>query len=160
MYSLVLMTAMGTVPQTAEFGGFFRDLFGGGCCGGARYSCGGCSGAADYYGSCCGGCCGGFLGLGLFSRWRDYDCGCCGGFARSYGCYGSPSYSHFGGPVVSYTPMVNVGLSCQGGPVPNELIAGGKEGRLYVVNRDNLGHVGVGVTVNGATVDDVAVQVL
>ncbi|HEX4793536.1 MAG TPA: LamG-like jellyroll fold domain-containing protein, partial [Humisphaera sp.] len=49
-------------------------------------------------------------------------------------------------------------LTGQGGPVPNELIAGGKEGRLYVVNRDNLGHVGTGVTVNGATVDDVAVQ--
>lgn len=92
MYSLVLMTALTSGPQTAEFNGFFRDLFhrdGYGCCGGCvgpRYSCSGC----------CGSCGGGFLGLGLF-RW---GCGgsCCGGCTgSSYSCYGS-SYMGYGGP--------------------------------------------------------------
>src|SRR5207247_7277774 len=98
------MTAMGTAPQTAEFGGFFRDLFGCGCCGGARYSCGGCS--------CCGGCCGGFLGLGLFSR--RYDC--CGGGGCSgarYSCYG-PSYSFSGGPGMGHNPVFNGGRTGHG----------------------------------------------
>jgi uncharacterized protein (TIGR03000 family) len=106
------MTAMSTAPQTAEFNGFFRDLFGCGCCGccgGARYSCGGCCG-------CCGGCCGGFLGFGLFRR---YDCcGCCGGSGVSYACYGSP-YPSYGGPVMAYTPVMNGGLTCHGGPIPS-----------------------------------------
>ncbi|MDB5312035.1 MAG: hypothetical protein JWO38_6237 [Gemmataceae bacterium] len=140
MYSLVLMSAMSTAPNTAEFNGYFRDLFRGGncsgctgctgCCGGsARYSCyGGCSGSSDY--SSCNGCCGGlFSGFG--SRVRSWfnagGCcgGCCGGnYARSigcsgvsYGCYGSAAYSCFGGPVAAYTPVFNGGVSCQGGPI-------------------------------------------
>lgn len=113
MYSLVLMAAMNTAPQTAEFNGFFRDLFNCGGCGAARYSCGGCNGG------CCGGCCGGFLGFGLFSRSGRYGCcGGCGCSGASYSCHGA-AYSCYGGPVVSYTPVMNGGLTCHGGPAPS-----------------------------------------
>src|SRR5215467_408219 len=53
MYSLVLMTAMTTTPDTADFNGYFRDLFFGNNCSGSsssnapRYNCyGGCSGSS------------------------------------------------------------------------------------------------------------------
>jgi uncharacterized protein (TIGR03000 family) len=144
MYSLVLMSALTTTPNTAEFNGFFADLFNSGncsgcsgCCGGGaiRYSCyGGCSGSTDSYAcSGCSGCCG---GSGLFSgeRFRSFfslfGCnGCCGGSGRSYGCCGSASYSCngccgsasyscFGGPAVSYAPTFSGGFSCNGGPAP------------------------------------------
>lgn len=145
MYSLVLMTALTASPDTAEFNGYFRNLFGGGNCSGSssaggctgayapRYSCygGGCSGAAAYPAGCTGtsaspgNCCGGggsIFGLGTRVR-RLFDRnGCCGGSGSGYGCTGSgygcsgaSAYSCFGGPAVSYTPMVNGGLSCYGG---------------------------------------------
>ncbi|HEV2688531.1 MAG TPA: hypothetical protein VGV35_08245, partial [Bryobacteraceae bacterium] len=45
----------------------------------------------------------------------------------------------------------------QGAGQPNEIVTGGKEGRLYLLNRDNLGHVNTGVVVNGQTVDSSAI---
>ncbi len=144
MYSIVMMTALTAAPDAPQFNGYFRDLFnrdGGGCngcngcSGGARYSCsGGCSGSAAYPTSCggCSGasCHGGVFGLGMGSRvrsWFDRDpagSGCCG--SHSYGCTGASyacsgyscsgsAYSCFGGPAMSYTPVFNGGLSCQGG---------------------------------------------
>ncbi len=141
MYSLVMMTALTSAPDTAQFNGYFRDLFSGnscngcngcnGCSGAARYSCsGGCCGGSSYSASCSGccgsSCCGGVFGLGLGSRMRSWfehapaGSGCCGG-SYSYGCTGSgyscsgSAYSCFGGPAVYYTPVFNGGLSCQGG---------------------------------------------
>jgi len=128
MYSLVLMSAMATTPNAPEFNGFFRDLFhrdNCGGCGGApvRYNgYSGCAGSANAY--ACNGCCG---GGGLFSgeRIRSFFNmgGCCGGGqARAYGCSGVAygcggccGGGCFGGPPVSYTPVFNGGLSCQGG---------------------------------------------
>lgn len=144
MYSLVLMTAMASTPDAAEFNGYFRDLFnrnsGTGCtgasCGGTRYSCyGGCGGSASYpagcTGSCSGSCSGskhqgGFLGMGLLTRRTSDSSGCCGGCTgHSFGCTGAmayscsgfscsgmASYSCFGGPAISYTPVFNGGLAC------------------------------------------------
>jgi uncharacterized protein (TIGR03000 family) len=121
MYSLVLMATMSAAPNTAEFNGYFRDLFSRGDCNG----CNGCNGAARYS---CNGCCG---GSGLFSGDRirslfgpnnccggmAYSAGCCGGtMAFATGCCGG-SIATFGGPVMSYTPMMNGGLSCFGTPV-------------------------------------------
>ncbi|MFO0796304.1 MAG: TIGR03000 domain-containing protein [Gemmataceae bacterium] len=139
MYSLVLMTAMAGGGDAPQFNGYFRDLFSGGscngCCGGgaARYSC--------YGGGCCGGsdCCGGghaFFGVRdrVRSWWNANGCcggttalsgcnGCCGGTTALAGCTGccggTAAYSCFGGPAVSYTPVLNGGLSCYGGPVPS-----------------------------------------
>src|SRR5947208_1840883 len=64
MYTLLLMTAMSGAPQTAEFNGFFRDLFSFNGCHGSCTGCyGSCSGqSSGCYGSCNGNCngCGGF----------------------------------------------------------------------------------------------------
>lgn len=104
MYSLVLMSAMSTAPTTAEFNGYFRDLFHRGNCAG----CTGCNGAERYS---CSGCSGLFSGDRVRSLFQPS--GCCGGIAYASGCCGgSMAYSCFGGPVQSYAPMVN------GGPVP------------------------------------------
>lgn len=130
MYSIVLMTALTTSPETPQFNGYFRDMLSGchGCSGGARYSCsGGCSGTS-YAQSCngCNGCCGGgVFGLGLGDRVRRvFDpvggcCGggCCGGTSFASGCCGGTAYAYgcCGGIAHSYTPMFTGGLSCQGG---------------------------------------------
>lgn len=145
MYSIVLMTALTTTPDTPQFNGYFRDLFSGnscngcsgaaryssGCCGGTAYStsCNGCCGSSSY--NSCSGCCGSsgsIFGLGLGERMRSWftpsGYGCCGG--RSYSCSGyscsgyscsGSAYSCFGSPT-SYTPVMNGGLSCQGGGLP------------------------------------------
>jgi len=141
MYSLVLMTAMSTTPSTPEFNGYFRDLFFGNCSGcsgytAPRYNCGGsyypagCSGS--YYAGCNG--CNGDTFMNRVRRWFD-SWGCCGGVSSGYGCSGSrygcsgtaayscfgssAAYSCFGAPAVSYTPVVNGGQSCYGGPTPS-----------------------------------------
>jgi uncharacterized protein (TIGR03000 family) len=133
MYSIVMMTALTAAPDAPHFNGYFRDLFSGsgscsgcgGCSGVTRYSCYGCCGSSSYSSSCCGGS---VFGLGLGDRVRSWFqpsgcCGCsgssysCSGFAYScsgYSCSGS-AYSCFGGPPISYTPVSNGGLSCQGG---------------------------------------------
>ena len=95
MYTLVLMSALSTAPDTAEFNGFFRRLFtmGGGCCGGsctgsgsgsrlrAYTSCCGGSGAGRGYGSCTGSSlsAGSCTGSGYAS---------CSGGGTSYSCSG------------------------------------------------------------------------
>lgn len=144
MYSIVLMTAMTAAPEAPQFNGYFRDLFSrdsngcngcNGCSGGARYSCSGgsysCNGSAAYPTSCSGcngsSCHGAFLGLGLGDRVRSWfePSNCCGSGSRSYNCTGSnfacsgyscsgSAYSCFGS-AYAYTPMMNGGLSCQGG---------------------------------------------
>jgi uncharacterized protein (TIGR03000 family) len=136
MYSLVLMTAMSTTPSTPEFNGYFRDLFFGNCSGcsgytAPRYSC---SGGSNYPAGCSGSYyngCNGCNGDTFFNRVRRwFDGNCCGGSGSGYGvgcngsmaysCFGSSQavYSCFGGPAVSYTPVVNGGQSCYGGPIP------------------------------------------
>lgn len=142
MYSIVLMAAMTSAPDSASFNGYFRDLFHrngctgctgcygcNGCSGGVRYSAGGCGGTA-YAASCggCNGCCGGTIfGWGLGERVRrwfetagsgccgSHSYGCGGGMSYAAGCCGGSAYSCFGGPALSYTPVFNGGLSCQGG---------------------------------------------
>ncbi len=95
MYTLVLMSALSTAPDTAEFNDFFRRLFtmGGGCCGGsctgsgsgsrlrAYTSCCGGSGAGRGYGSCTGSSlsAGSCTGSGYAS---------CSGGGTSYSCSG------------------------------------------------------------------------
>lgn len=131
MYSLVMMTALTSAPDTTQFNGYFRDLFSGnscngcsgcsgcnGCSGAARYSCsGGCCGGTSYSASCSGccgsSCCGGVFGLGLGSRMRSWferptGSGCCGG-SYSYGCTGS-GYSCSG------SSCSGSAYSCFGGP--------------------------------------------
>lgn len=111
-----------------------------GCSGGARYSCSGysCSGTTAYPASCsgCSGCCGSgqsVFGWGLGDRVRSWfePSNCCG--SRSYGCTGASlscsgyscsgscfgsAYSCFGSSTYSYTPVMNGGLSCNGGAFP------------------------------------------
>jgi uncharacterized protein (TIGR03000 family) len=140
MYSIVLMAAITTTPDTASFNGYFRDLFNrngcngcNGCSGGVRYGGAGCCGGTSYSASCsgcngCNGCCGGSVfGWGLGDRVRrwfetagsgccgTHSYGCCGGMSYAAGCCGGSAYSCFGGPAMSYTPMFNGGLACQGG---------------------------------------------
>ena len=92
MYTLLLMTAMSSSPQTAEFHGFFRDLF----------SFHGCHGSGSGYGSCAGyssGCYGSSNCNGFGSRLRAFFAGssCYGSCAgRSAGCYGSCQGSGYG----------------------------------------------------------------
>ena len=147
MYSLVLMTAMTTAPDAPEFNGYFRDLFSRNNCYGSntppRYSCygGGCGGSGYRTGSCLGsaypaGCSGAFYNacngcnrdtfVNRVRRWFNSG-NCCGGMGSGYGqgctgsgysCGGSAAYSCFGGPAVSYTPVINGGQSCYGGPIP------------------------------------------
>ena len=143
MYGLVLMTAMTTTPNAPEFNGYFRDLLFGNCSGcngytAPRYNCGGtyypagCSGS--FYAGCNG--CNGDTFLNRVRRWFDRG-DCCGGVGSGYGfgcsgsrygcsgtaaysCFGSTAaYSCFGAPAVSYTPVVNGGQSCYGGPTPS-----------------------------------------
>lgn len=121
MYSLVLMSALVSGPETPQFNGYFRDLFS------FRGSCNGCYGSCDgrtsggYSNSCNGGsgCCGGSSCDGFGSRIRSFFSfgggGCCGGSCNgtrsasagnscnggscygsqaklSQGCYGSSCY--------------------------------------------------------------------
>jgi uncharacterized protein (TIGR03000 family) len=121
MYSVVMLTALTTAPDVPQFNGYFRDLFHGcnGGCAGSRYGCyGGCAGAAAYPASCNG--CHGVFGLGeRVRRWFDRDTSGYGCVGASYSCSGyscaGSAYSCFGGPAMSYTPVVNGGLSCNGG---------------------------------------------
>lgn len=92
MYTLVLMSALGTAPEAVEFNGFFRDLFSfrGGCHGSDT------STSRDVSG--CNGCCGGLF-HGAIRSWFSGCTGCCGGSGRSTsparstnchgGCFGS-----------------------------------------------------------------------
>ncbi len=134
MYGLVLMTAMSTTPNAPEFNGYFRELLFGNCSGCAgysapRYNCGGAYYPAGCSGSLYAGCngCNGDTFLNRVRRWFDRG-DCCGGVGSGYGfgcagsrygCAGSTAaYSCFGAPAVSYTPVVNGGQSCYGGPIP------------------------------------------
>jgi len=103
MYTLLLMTAMSSSPQTAEFNGFFRDLFSFNGCQGS------CSGSC--YGSCTGassGCYGSSNCNGFGSRLRAF-------FSGS-SCYGSCSGSSTGCSGSCH----GSGYGCNGGfaPVP------------------------------------------
>jgi uncharacterized protein (TIGR03000 family) len=139
MYSLVLMSALATVPETPGFHGFFCDLLApwsmAGCQGvsmAPRYGCaGGCAGRITA-GSCSGaafsmGCygtsyptgCNGCQGEGLIARLRRFfDRGNCQGrfySAGCTGCYGSFSLGCLGAayPAGCYG---SVALACYGSP--------------------------------------------
>lgn len=85
MYTLVLMSALGTAPETAEFNGFFRDLFSfrGGCRGDEV------SAGRDTAG--CNGCCGGLF-HGAIRSWFS-GCNGCTGCRGGSGRAVSPSRS-------------------------------------------------------------------
>lgn len=110
MYTLLLMTAMSTAPEAAEFNGFFRDLFSmNGCHGSCTGSC---------YGSCSGrtsGCYGSSSSSCFGSRFRSLFTSSCYGSCsgRSTGCSGSCHGSCYGSCQGS-------GYGCTGGfaPVP------------------------------------------
>lgn len=92
MYTLVLMTAMTSAPDTAEFNGFFRRLF----------SFGGCHGSCTGSGHGCTG-----------SRLRAYT-GCCGCTGRGYGSCTGASLSVGSCTGSGYLPYTG-GASCSGG---------------------------------------------
>jgi uncharacterized protein (TIGR03000 family) len=95
MYSLVLMTAMTTAPSTADFNGFFRNAFRGGCSSASASS--GCYGSSCYGSSC----------YGFGSRIRTFfSFGGCSGSCYGSSCYGSSCYGS------SYS--CNGGSSCHG----------------------------------------------
>lgn len=122
MYSLVLMSAMTAAPTTAEFNGYFRDLFNRGGCSGCT-GCHGCNGVAKH--SCngctgCNGCCGGsglFSGDRIRSLFAPNNCcgGCCGGMAYSSGCCGGSivyATGCCGGSIASFgTPIVSIPMA-------------------------------------------------
>ncbi len=90
MYSMILMAAMTGAPDAPEFGGLFRNLFNGGCCGGCYGS--GYDRSFGCYGS---SCCGGGFGSRIRAFFDRFSCyGSCTG--RSFACYGS-GYSCTGG---------------------------------------------------------------
>ncbi len=117
------------------------SCYGGGC-GGSGYPSGSCTGSAypvgcsgaNYHSGCNG--CNGDTFANRVRRWFNsgnccggtgsgYSQGCsgsgysCSGSAAAYSCFGSSAaYSCFGGPAVSYTPIMNGGQSCYGGPIP------------------------------------------
>ena len=100
MYSFILMTAMTGSPQTAEFNGFFRDLFGfrGGChgsCSGSRSESAGCTGSRSSSG--CSGSCHGDRPARAYAGGSCY--GSCSGRSSSGSscCGGSLSYASCGG---------------------------------------------------------------
>lgn len=94
MYTLVLMTAMTSAPDTAEFNGFFRRLF----------SFGGCSGSCTGSGYGCTG-----------SRLRAYT-GCCGCTGRGYGSCTGAALSAGSCTGSGYLPCSGgVSYSCTGG---------------------------------------------
>lgn len=129
MYSLILMTALSTAPDTAEFNGLFRRMFHKED-EAAAASCHG-SGSGSGYGSCSGksnGCTGSSSsGGGLFGhRMRAFNqssssstCyGSC--YGKSKGCSGSSSHSNtchgsgFGCTGSSYTSCQGSSMSCTG----------------------------------------------
>jgi uncharacterized protein (TIGR03000 family) len=102
MYSIVLMSALTSSPDAAQFNGFFRNLFsfGGGCYG----SCSGRDTSAGY--ASCNGRPGLFHGR-IIEALRPSN-GCCGGTSqRPANCSGNANYSCNGGSCSGYT-------SCQG----------------------------------------------
>ena len=94
MYSLLLMSAMTSAPETTEFHGFFRDLFNsrGGCSG----SCSGSRAASQAPSGCCGGtrraapnsCC----GSGASQSRAPSSCCGSGYYASCQGSSYAPSY--------------------------------------------------------------------
>ena len=99
MYSMLLMTAMASGPETTEFNGFFRRLFSFGCCGGSvsRGPGSSCSGSrsSSPYGACSG-------------RTSAQASSCCGSYARSpSSCCGSSAYASCSGGMVPSYQMPN-----------------------------------------------------
>ncbi len=105
MYTLVLMSALGTAPESGDFNGFFRDLFS---------FRGGCRGADDDRstsrdtGSGCTGCCGGLFHGGV-RNWL-------------HGCHGSCTGCN-GGTGRAVSPARAGGTTCQGGTGCNGSVA-------------------------------------
>lgn len=114
MYTLVLMSALGTSPESGDFNGFFRDMFS---------FRGGCQGADDRStsrdsGTSCTGCCGGGLFHGAIRNWLSGchgSCtGCCGGSGRGALPSRAASNTCHGGGGCSGS-LADRGFSCTGG---------------------------------------------
>lgn len=139
MYSMVLMAALTTAPDTAAFG---RGCFGG--CGGCTgtvvsVGCTGCTGAVvpvgschgSCFGSCYGGGCysschgGGLFGLrgrlgGLFGRSCHSSChGSCYGAGCHSSCVGSSCFGSCHGACYGGFPVnpINPTTACYGSPL-------------------------------------------
>lgn len=128
MYTLVLMAALSSGPDSTEFGGLFRRSQScsgcSGCTGSCHGSCtgscyGSCTGTSySCYGSCSGSCTGSGWRFGsriraFFSR-KESCYGSCSG--KSFACYGScmGSTSCCGGGVTM--PMMNGCPTCESLP--------------------------------------------
>jgi len=108
MYSIVLMMAMTSAPETANFGGHKGYMHGGGLY--CLNTCYGCWGSCHGYSSC-HGCCGGWgWGYGYFPSYACSGCagnvntyascmGCYGNYWQPYSCYG---YGIYGGTSYSW----------------------------------------------------------
>ena len=137
MYTLMLMTSLSASPDTAEFNGFFRDLFHRNGCQG---SCTGSTGSSNRNASCSGSSCHGNF-LGIMDRVRSMFRGnSCNGTSRSQGCHGSSSssgsctgsgygcfgstYNNDGTWVDPYNPYGSPGIYTQPPPniIPGEAI--------------------------------------
>lgn len=89
MYTLVLMSALATTPESAQFNGFFRDLAGGsGCHADSRSD----SNTNGCNGNSCSGCCGGGLFHGrIINFFRFFGGrGCCDGSS----CHGNSCHGN------------------------------------------------------------------
>jgi uncharacterized protein (TIGR03000 family) len=113
MYTLVLMSAMGTAPDSAQFNGFFRELFS---------FRGGCSGSDDRSTSRdtggCSGCRGGLFHGGIrnwLSGCHGSCTGCCGGTGRAIAPARVGGGNGYGGTGCSGSVAADRGYSCTGG---------------------------------------------
>jgi uncharacterized protein (TIGR03000 family) len=144
MYSVILMTALSTAPQTTEFNGYFRELFsfrGNSCRGGCHGSCtgsrtdyddrpNGCTGsrartgctgsqpARAYAGGSCYGSCTGKVSAGSCTGMPSYAYSCSGG-GYSQPPMMIPNFDGYAQPAPAVSYYVDSG-SCfgNGGPAP------------------------------------------
>jgi uncharacterized protein (TIGR03000 family) len=135
MYSLILMSAMTTAPDTAQFNGYFRDLFS------FRGNCSGCTGChgCDGFGSrirsffsfgggCCGGSCHGASCHGGCTGRASNSC--YGSSCYGNSCFGSQLYSCLGGMTYSDAPIY--GAPIMGSPYPSAPLPGFGEPRAPI----------------------------
>ena len=114
MYTIVMMAALTTAPETPQFNGFFRDLAGGsGCHADGRSQ----SDSKNCQGSC-NGCCGGGLFHGrimsFFNSFLGERGSCCGGSCRGRSAASTCSGSGCNGSRRDSGTSCNGSASCFG----------------------------------------------